>query len=458
MLSDVLGVLIAFVSIILLLSIVVTGLVQATQAVFRVRGRNLLTSVARFLKTTGRVTGKRSEWRKQAAAVLNSGNVAVTDKRWLAPDSILKRELLGPTVSWVHARELAAAIKAHAPGPQDLRDAATRKAGAVIAPTVTATTTPPEVDKPSPANESSVAVATGGTTVVTTAVTPAVTPAPTAAEMARAAAAEHAMSTDMPPPAPRDDYLVEEIRRAEPAWCKRFQFFMRMVTIVWAVVVAVGFQVSAPELFASLSNDPKRVETIVNEQGEVVRIAEEAIREDQYDLVSDQALETLAKNHPDYQEDIFQAANAAPTKAELLEELENVLPDDEMRPVLLNEYSALIDRLVAKERDPTQSIDDATNKLAAFGITWWKGGWSYYYDDEAKRVKAAALIGVLITALLLTFGAPFWFEQLRTLAALRDPRSAAASKRREREIEEDERNRTDKFVLVRESGPPPAKT
>ena len=71
MLSDVLGVLIAFVSIILLLSIVVTGLVQATQAVFRVRGRNLLTSVARFLKTTGRVTGKRSEWRKQAAAVSN---------------------------------------------------------------------------------------------------------------------------------------------------------------------------------------------------------------------------------------------------------------------------------------------------------------------------------------------------------------------------------------------------
>ena len=40
-LLDVLGVLIAFITIILLLSMIATGMVQATQALFRLRGRNL---------------------------------------------------------------------------------------------------------------------------------------------------------------------------------------------------------------------------------------------------------------------------------------------------------------------------------------------------------------------------------------------------------------------------------
>ena len=69
MLSDVLGVLIAFISIILLLSIVVTALTQATQATFRVRGRNLLTSVTRLLEATNHLDAglSRTEKRKAAA-------------------------------------------------------------------------------------------------------------------------------------------------------------------------------------------------------------------------------------------------------------------------------------------------------------------------------------------------------------------------------------------------------
>ena len=45
MLSDVLGIAIAFITIILLLSVLVTSMTQLTQAVFRLRARNLMKCV-----------------------------------------------------------------------------------------------------------------------------------------------------------------------------------------------------------------------------------------------------------------------------------------------------------------------------------------------------------------------------------------------------------------------------
>lgn len=378
MLSDVLGVLIAFVSIILLLSIVVTGLAQATQAAFRVRGRNLLTSVTRLLVAIDKVPANfsRTEKRKAAARVLNSGNIATVDKV-ANPDGLLRRVVLGPRTSWVEARELAAAIHALSPSTE----------------------------------------------------------------------AEKGTHTDMPPPAPPEDPLVKEIKRAEPAWCKRFQYFMRLITIGWSLIIAIGFQVSAPSLFASLSQDPARTALILGEQEEVTRIAREALAEDEYDLISDDALEALARQYPDFADDIAQAGNAAPTKAELLQQLVDVMPDVPERPEVVQAYSKLIDDLVkGEDTTPRDTTGAAVDKLAAFGISWWQHGAAFYRDANGS-LNVSLVIGVLITAILLTFGAPFWFEQLRTLAALRDPRAAAAEKRRAKGRDPDVTE--EEFKLVR---------
>jgi hypothetical protein len=234
----------------------------------------------------------------------------------------------------------------------------------------------------------------------------------------------------MPPPAAPEDPLVKEIKRAEPSWCKRFQYFMRLITIGWSLIIAIGFQVSAPTLFSALSQDPARTALILGEQAEVTKIATEALAEDEYDLVSDDALDELAKQYPAYADDVAQAGNAAPTKTELVQQLLDVLPDVPERPEMVRAYSKLIDDRVTKTNTSAiDSTDDAVNKLATFGITWWQHGSAYYYDKNGG-LNYSIVIGVLITAILLTFGAPFWFEQLRTLAALRDPRAAAAEKRR----------------------------
>jgi len=136
----------------------------------------------------------------------------------------------------------------------------------------------------------------------------------------------------------------------------------------------------------------------------------------------------------------------APNKAELVQQLLDVLPDVSERPEIVHAYSNLIDEQVTKiDTSAIGSEQEAVDKLASFGITWWQHGSAFYYRNGS--LDFSIIIGVLITAILLTFGAPFWFEQLRTLAALRDPRAAAADKRRATEIVK--KTGKDEFILVR---------
>src|SRR5437667_9655519 len=108
MLSYVLGVLIAFVTVILLLSIVVMGAVQATQAVLRLRSRNLQQGVAALLKKHSAGNRTDGEYRGEAAQVLNSPNLAVLEQ--VRRGDTLIRRFLGPRGSWADPAELADAV------------------------------------------------------------------------------------------------------------------------------------------------------------------------------------------------------------------------------------------------------------------------------------------------------------------------------------------------------------
>lgn len=117
MLSDILATIIAFISVILLLSIVVTSLVQMSQAFLRLRGRNLMKGLAallvNFREDGGNGEGPTSATLKKAkidaTKILNAPNVALTD-RVKKPDSLFRYWLTGPNVSWIDPEELKDAL------------------------------------------------------------------------------------------------------------------------------------------------------------------------------------------------------------------------------------------------------------------------------------------------------------------------------------------------------------
>ena len=101
MLMDIVGIFIAFAVVMLLLSIMVTALGQATQATFRLRARNLKSGLSVILDPT--LQG-RKESRELAAKILNDDEIASINK--VRDPNSVGAKIRGPAVSWVEPESL----------------------------------------------------------------------------------------------------------------------------------------------------------------------------------------------------------------------------------------------------------------------------------------------------------------------------------------------------------------
>ena len=102
-LFDVLGVLTAFITVMLIFSIAITSLVQATQGLFRWRARNLQNSLAKILKSVQNDDSDDDAW-KNAIALLNKSDAALVNSK-LPATGVLSR-FFGPQLSWMTPEEL----------------------------------------------------------------------------------------------------------------------------------------------------------------------------------------------------------------------------------------------------------------------------------------------------------------------------------------------------------------
>jgi hypothetical protein len=72
----------------------------------------------------------------------------------------------------------------------------------------------------------------------------------------------------------------------------------------------------------------------------------------------------------------------------------------------------------ARQQSVAAAGESAEEQLKAYGIRFW--GDKRYYVNDKGHLRWEAIVGVLMTGILMSFGAPFWFNQLRYLASLRD--------------------------------------
>lgn len=350
MLSDILGTLIAFISIILLLSIVVTAMVQVSQALLRLRSRNLMKGIAALIinaresdeEDTPPTRTERAQAKKEATRILNAPNISLMD-RVQRPDDFWHYWLFGPKVSWVAPEELPKAIK-HA------------------------------------------GVDLGGSS---------------------------------------SEDFAEEFRRSEGHFKKRFLRMARGWSIFWAIIVALIFQVSAPTLYNELSKDDERRDRIVADAEQLLGHQAESLQRLDYNLVAPEALDILATRHPELKPQIEEASGVGTTRGFILEELQLALEDVPQRDALVEEYDALIDEITERKfAETTEEVRFAMDRLSRYQIGVWSKGFDYYAVVSAERgiesIRWKIVLGVLMTAILLSFGGSFWFEQLRNVVALRD--------------------------------------
>lgn len=369
MLSDVLGIAIAFVSIILLLSILVTALVQFLQAAFHLRARNLRKGLAELIRNieakqaVGSTPISIQKSKELADKVLATPEIALISqprKSAHAEQATLMDKvmgaLMGPGVSWIEADRLKEAAKPILKGPADAEDTDTA----------------------------------GG----------------------------------------KAEILAHNFKDAQPLLQSRFKFQIRFLTFGMAFVVAFAFQVSAPRLLLDLSHDSERRNAIVAGADRLLVSAAEDIRRLDDEDAAIEALQVLQVRHPDQRHLIAQASGTGTTRHAIVEELNLALAGSSEKAAILIEYQTLLETLAQEQLGTAREIArTARTQLGEYGIFLWPQQWRFYFENAKigiKTFKFNAWIGVFITAILLSLGAPFWFEMLRNLVKLRDVLSGKA--------------------------------
>lgn len=203
--------------------------------------------------------------------------------------------------------------------------------------------------------------------------------------------------------------------RMERGLSQRFNVIMRCITFGCALLVAVVFQVSTPDVLKRLSTDPQyRAKAEMEAINLVSKYETDYTALIRYEDVSAKALEQLQDNHPDLQETLEEVSGIGNTKNDILDELSVVLEDNPRRQELVVEYESMLDKLHREGYEQAgKMIEESIGTLALFDIAAFSHGAGFYWDIQN-------LLGILMTTVLISLGAPFWFSTLRRLVALRD--------------------------------------
>jgi len=215
--------------------------------------------------------------------------------------------------------------------------------------------------------------------------------------------------------------------RMEKTVSQQFQLQVRKITLGCALIIALLFQVSAPDVLRRLARDPEylaKVEKTVvakldNYESDYAAISK-------YEDVSAAALEGLQTNYPDLQEVLEEVSGVGDTKDNLLSELSLVLEGHPDKDNVLSDYEQLLEERHREGYNKAfEAAQSLTGELALLDITPLSKGLKFYCNIPN-------LLGILMSAVLIGLGAPFWFNILRNLVNLRDALSPPKSKKRPR--------------------------
>ncbi len=338
-LFDIIGIFIGFICIILLLSIVVTSMVQAIQAAFRVRARNLKRGIQALIDNLFAKGSRESN--ALAIKALNAKNIC-----FLGRNDVAVR-LSVPPISYIDPKDLPAALV-----------------------------------------EAGLNEAKG-----------------------------------------REEEITGSFNKLWNQMENRFLFIIRNITFVCAILVAGYFQVSTPSLLEKLSTD----RILRHHLEEVAKGIEKPVLFMTNGEVSEKALAALKDEFPAVKKKIEEAGGIERENVDIVAELQTILADiGKENAKIINRYNELRDGIDTEQKEAAvKQAEAVTGALAKINIKGWPEQWEFYFKDGA--VQWRNLIGVLITAVFLSLGAPFWFKMLREALRLKDLLSTGVKRLSEQE-------------------------
>ena len=212
----------------------------------------------------------------------------------------------------------------------------------------------------------------------------------------------------------------QQFERAKDIMEYKFLQWTRVTTFVVALVVAGLFQISAPDLLERLQEDNEfRLRAAAT--GE--QLSGEPAGEYEGFLYGPElaARTNFLKLHPKYTTQLGELTFEARSVDDLVADFETAMDAEENRDALAAEYRLLVENELA---DPDAAVAMAAarrsvNDLGALDIQ--------VLADKNFFMDPQHIVGILFTAILLSLGAPFWFNVLKELVGLKDALRKKAS-------------------------------
>ena len=206
-----------------------------------------------------------------------------------------------------------------------------------------------------------------------------------------------------------------------------FQMHVRIVTIVFAILTAFLLQLDTGDIYRQLHDQPKLVDALVQSAPGLVEQGGKIL--DSSDTSAYHAYLFWLEKHPSFELKPLPASGTAKAYHDALEALlkeKSVKPED--TAAWLTEYDELQTKgAEAFLQSRQKTVNTLKDDIEKTGFTLVPAGFIARWDDPQRPSGFYSrlgqfwphLFGVLVTAGLLTLGAPFWFNLLKNLTSLR---------------------------------------
>lgn len=219
-----------------------------------------------------------------------------------------------------------------------------------------------------------------------------------------------------------DETVVHHFKQVELYMAQRFQKISHALSISIGLAVAIIYQINTPDLLNRLSVDPALREAYISQAETLMANDEELKPSFSYQAAAEQAINELVRNDS--------AASAlAPLLTKDLSTETKVLSaikgqfngDTALSEKMKLAYEKTVGNvLLEAEQKYRQQWQVQMDQVALLNFKVMPNGWSYYTNIEDYSRFFHNIIGVFISGILISLGAPFWFKNLKTMFDLQE--------------------------------------
>jgi hypothetical protein len=210
-----------------------------------------------------------------------------------------------------------------------------------------------------------------------------------------------------------NNWFDSAMDRVSQSFVRRTRFW----TVIFSIIVTFTFHLDVFRLFEQISNDAELRASLIASSNAILSQAEEVVgKSSAIPAVYTEAISQLKLQDKTGAAKELGNPPAFASREEGEDWIRKELKNDDLSDSLVKQYGEIIDtnltNSVERLTDRANSIIDELNKTKLQVIPQPYPGWDYFPIDKH-------FWGVLVMAAFLSLGAPFWFNALKILSALR---------------------------------------